>query len=390
MRVRRAVLVMLCWLLPVLAHTETKQQQTVQRLEAVQQRIRALNKQLAGARDEADLAQRQLRSSERAIGKVARKLHELQAQRRDQEQRLTGLDDERAGLRADIEQNQDALIAQVRAAYAMGRQPKLKLLLSQRDPATVSRTIVYYDYLNRARAQHLTVIRADLDALGKVEARIRWETERLAGLEREAREQARALDKERHQRRILVARLRKQLEEQGGQLAGLQKDQERLQEVLKALDRVLADIPDNAGTPQSLARLKGHLGWPVAGSRRVAFGSPRPNGGPSWKGVIIDAAQGEDVRAIHAGRVAFADWLRGMGLLIIIDHGNGDLSLYGHNESLYREAGEWVDSGDLIARVGDSGGQDIAGLYFELRRHGQPVDPVSWCRRDGKVIQPGG
>ncbi|MCP5141083.1 MAG: peptidoglycan DD-metalloendopeptidase family protein [Gammaproteobacteria bacterium] len=389
MRARTIVVILICLLSP-LAHAQSKQQQTERQLEVVKQRIQALNQQLSGARDEADAAQRQLRASERAIGQVASKLHELQAQRHDQEQRLAGLDDERATLRSDIEQNQDALVAQVQAAYAMGQQPKLKLLLSQRDPATISRTIVYYDYINRARARHLNAIRADLDELGKVEARIRWETERLTGLEREARERERELDKERHQRRILVARLRKQLEEQGGQLAGLEKDQERLQEVLKALDRVLADIPDNAGTPQSLARMQGRLGWPVAGSRRVAFGTPRPNGGPTWKGVIIDARQGTDVRAIHAGRVAFADWLRGMGLLIIIDHGDGDLSLYGHNESLYREAGEWVEAGDLVARVGDSGGQERAGLYFELRRNGQPVDPVSWCRKDGKAIVSGG
>lgn len=375
--------ILVCLFVATPLHAQNHEQ-TARRLEDVQQRIKTLSRQLADARDEADVAQRQLRASERSIGQVSRKLHELQVQRRDQQHRLDGLDAERAALQAGIAEHQAALIAQVQAAYAMGGQPKLKLLLSQRDPAVVARTVVYYDYLNRARAQRLQAIRQDLDDMAKVEARIRWETERLTGLEREASAQKRALDKERNQRRILVARLRKQLAEQGGQLAGLEKDQERLQELLKALDRVLADIPDNAGVPQSLANRKGRIGWPVSGSRRVAFGDARPNGGPTWKGVVINAAQGAEVRAVHPGRVAFADWLRGMGLLMIIDHGDGDLTLYGHNESLYREAGEWVETGDLVARVGDSGGQERAGLYFELRRNGQPVDPVSWCRKDGK------
>ena len=355
------------------------------KLSEVTQRIRALGDRLGALQGKADDVQRKLRTAERSIGAIARRQHELAAQLAEQKRRIAGLGGEEKALLESIEDHKQALMAQVQAAYAMGRQAKLKMLLNQDDPASVSRTLVYYDYLNRARAQRLKGIQDDLQNLDKVRRRASWEQQRLAGLQKEAAEQKTRLESERETRKRLLVRLRNQLQLEGTRLAGLKKDQAQLQALLIALDQALADIPEKAGQKVSFKSRKGKLGWPIKGRRLAAFGQPRESGAPGWKGVLLAARRGGEVKAVHAGRVAYADWLRGMGLLIIIDHGDGYLSLYGHNESLYRQVGEWVDTGALIATAGDTGGLDKAAVYFELRRNGKPVDPVAWCRKDGKA-----
>ncbi len=377
---------LILFLAPAMTWSADDHQDTSRRLKDIQSRIHQLSTQLGSVRGKADTLQRDLRVSERAIGKVATQLHELDVQQKEQQRRLQGLDDEKQALERLIEDHHAALEIQVQAAYAMGREAKLKLLLSQEDPGAVARTVVYYDYLNRARAQHLKAVNLALHDQVKIEARIRWETQRLSGLKIETQKKHQRLSKERGARRQLLVRLRDQIKAQGGRLAGLEKDRTHLQALLHALDEVLADIPDDAGQNLVMAKRKGKLGWPVKGRRLSVFGKARGNGGPVWRGVLLAAKQGSKVKAVHQGRVAYADWLRGMGLLIIVDHGDGYMSLYGHNESLYREVGEWVEAGDLVARVGDSGGQSQPALYFELRASGKPVDPVAWCRRDGKPV----
>lgn len=383
---KRLVVGLLLCLIPVLAWSQNDHQNTSQQLKEIQTRIHKLTAKLGSLRGKADTLQDDLRISERAIGKVASQIHDLNLQQQQHQTRLQGLDAENAKLKQDIEEHSIALQAQVQAAYAMGREAKLKLLLSQEDPGAIARTLVYYDYLNRARARRMQAINLALHDQVKVEARIRWESERLIGLKQEAAKKHRRLDKERGARRQLLVKLRDKIKAQGGRLTGLEKDRNHLQDLLQALDQVLADIPDHLGKQIAIAKRKGKLGWPVKGRRLSAFGQPRGNDGPIWHGVLLAAKQGTQVKVVHPGRVAFSDWLRGMGLLIIVDHGDGYMSLYGHNESLYRDVGEWVETGDLIGRVGDSGGQTQSALYFELRVSGKPVDPIVWCRGDGKPV----
>ena len=182
------------------------------------------------------------------------------------------------------------------------------------------------------------------------------------------------------QRRELVAKLTAELQDQGRQLARLQSDERELNALIKGLEQALADIPVEHPQQMQFAALRGRLPWPASGRIVSRFGTPRL-GGLFWDGVMISAPEGREVRAVHHGRVAFADWLRGLGLLMIVDHGDGYMTLYGHNQSLFKEVGDWVEADEAIALVGSSGGRERAGVYFGVRFKGRPVDPAKWCRR---------
>ena len=181
------------------------------------------------------------------------------------------------------------------------------------------------------------------------------------------------------QKQLALDDIRRDIDSEGKQLSQLRKDERALKRILKSLTDLLSDIPGSLTNVKSFGQLKGQLPWPSGGKLTTRFGTARGDSGKRWSGVIIGTQRGDDVRAIARGRVAFSDWLRGYGLLLILDHGDGYMSLYGHNESVYRDTGEWVESGQVIASVGDSGGQHHTGLYFEIRRDGKPINPVKWC-----------
>lgn len=350
------------------------------RLEALRERISGLRTQMQSKSGEKTELSRLLQESEQQIGRLARKLRVLDGRLTRQRDHLNELAIEKTRQSQALDRHREALARQARAAYAMGRQERLKILLNQQDPATVSRVMVYYDYLSRARGQKMRLIRDYMQRLADTEAEILDEERKLARLHDEQARELAAMQRSQGQRRDVVARLTQELNDQSRQLDRLQSDERDLQTLITGLEEALADIP--AEHPQQLAfvGLRGRLPWPASGRIVNRFGSPKL-GALVWDGVMISAPEGREVRAVHHGRVAFADWLRGFGLMLIVDHGDGYMTLYGHNQSLFKEAGDWVEVGEPVALVGSSGGREQAGVYFGIRYQGRAVDPAKWCRR---------
>lgn len=379
-RLRYALLpLLLCLSGPLLATSDV--QGRYAELERLRQRIANLQGELQQDRSRYDSLLGELRRVERQIGRIGRSINELKRKLDEQEKRLAGLQARRTTLQHSIAEQRRYLGGQIRAAYAMGRQEYFKILLNQQDPSAVGRTLTYYDYLNKARSQRITNLNSTIAELEQVRSKLQSETERLQVLRRQREQEQQQMSASRQERQGVVATLQTEISGKDRQLTGLMADEGELKSLLKALTDALEDIPAEPGNHQPFARLRGKLQWPTSGQRLVAFGEPRRVGTLRWQGVVIAGSEGQEVRAVSHGRVAFADWLRGYGLLLIIDHGDGYMSLYGHNQSLYREAGEWVERGDLIAAVGNSGGIEKSALYFEIRKDGKPTDPVRWCRR---------
>jgi len=350
------------------------------RLDTLRSRISGLRAEMESKSGEKTALSRQLQDAEQQIGRLARKLRVLDGRLDRQRERLGELHDEQLAQGRALELQRQALSHQVRAAYAMGRQERLKILLNQQDPATVGRVMVYYDYLSRARVQKMRLIREHIDRLAQTEREIRDEERQLARLQDEQQRELAAMQRSQDLRREVVAQLTRELNDQGQQLDRMQNDERELKTLISGIEEALADIPVEHPQQVDFAGLRGRLPWPAAGQIVSRFGSPRL-GSLVWDGVMISAPEGREVRAVHHGRVAFADWLRGFGLLLIVDHGDGYMTLYGHNQSLFKEAGDWVDVNEPIALVGSSGGRERAGVYFGIRFQGRPVDPAKWCRR---------
>jgi septal ring factor EnvC (AmiA/AmiB activator) len=349
------------------------------KLNLLRQRIGALQHRMDRTRGEHSTLTEQLRDSERRVGHLARRLRVLSGRLARQQSKLRELrNKERADSLALVAQRK-ALGAELRAAYAAGRQERIKLLLNQEDPATLSRVLVYYDYLHRARAARMQALQQSLAQLAHTREQIDRETTHLADLQHKASEQKQALEQSQAKRRKVVRALAQELLSQGQQMARLQHDEARLTELLRGLREALSDIPPETDSEQAFAVRRGRLSWPAKGRIVASFGQTKI-GSLHWDGVMISAPEGRVVHAVHHGRVAYADWLRGFGLLIIIDHGDGYMTLYGHNQSLFKETGDWVEAGEPIATVGNSGGREQSGVYFGIRYKGKPVDPGQWCR----------
>ena len=372
-------LLLLCLSGPLLA--VSKMQSRHAELERLRHRIATLQGELNVDRGRYDTLITELRRVERRIGRTGRSIKKLRQQLVEQENKLSRLQQRRAELQNSIVEQRRHLAGQIRAAYAMGRQEYFKILLNQEDPSAVGRTLTYYDYLNKARSRRIENLNSTIDELEQVRHELNSETARLRELRKQREREMREMEASRKERKGVVGRLRSEISSKDQQLNGLIADESELKSLLKALTEALADIPDDPGDHKPFASLKGKLKWPTRGSRLVAYGASRKLGKLRWQGVLIAGKEGQEVHAISHGRVAFADWLRGYGLLLIIDHGDGYMSLYGHNQSLYREVGDWVEKGDAIAAVGNSGGTDRSALYFEIRKDGKPTDPVRWCRR---------
>lgn len=349
------------------------------KLEKLRQRIRGLRERIQQARGEHSSLSDQLEQSEQEIGRLARRLRVLRGRLQRQQARLLELRQSEREQQQALRDERDLLEQQVRAAYAMGRQEQLKILLNQQDPAVVSRVLAYYDYLNRERIGRMQHLRDGLARLHQTQNRIGQEQQRLEKLQAQRLAEMQGLEQAQSARREVLVKLDSELSDHGQELTRLQADEQQLQTLLKGLREALLDIPAAPVQQKRFQQLQGALQWPVRGTLRHAFGEPKI-GALRWDGVMIGAAEGDEVRAVHAGRVAFADWLRGFGLLLIVDHGNGYMTLYGHNQSLFKEAGEWVETGEPVAAVGSTGGRKDSGVYFAIRHHGKAVNPVKWCR----------
>jgi septal ring factor EnvC (AmiA/AmiB activator) len=349
-----------------------------QELADVQERISKLKLSMDEAAAERDRLTGELQEIEIAIAEQRTRIKEIERDQRYTASKKQKLDAELAEREAHLDAESEALAAQVRAAYMSGSQEKIKLLLNQHDPATLGRLMAYYRYLNDYRADNIGAVIEEIRKLDELRSQIAAEEARLAQLARKRYDELGRLNTSLESRRDLLASLRRKISDSGKEVERLAAQEKDLSRLITELTSILSDYPISSEQPFS--ELRGRLTWPVAGTLLHDFGQPRA-GGIQWNGVVLAAPRGREVRAVYHGRVAFADWLAGMGLLVIVDHGDGYMTLYGYNETILKNTGDWVAPGDVIATVGDSGGQAQASLYFELRRGKRPEDPRRWVTR---------
>jgi len=384
--------------LPALADNARQQE-----LRELRERIKVLQEEIEQATEGRSEVADALKHSERRISDVNRGLRQLGGRQRELANNLRQLAADTQTTQNEISEQQKRLAELIRERYRRGEGDALKLVLNGQNPGEVARNLEYYGYIGRARAELIGQHRASLAQLRALQAKTREQSERLEQLRRQQTEQKKTLESERQARQQVLYSLSEQIRKQRREISTLERNEKRLAELITRLSRLAAQkarrpapnpAPGAARVPgkavekvadASLAgvafsRLKGRLALPVAGEITSRYGQSRAGGGPAWKGLFIRARQGNDVRAVGSGEVVFADWLRGFGNLIILDHGADYLSLYSNNESLYKQAGERVRAGDVIASVGATGGQDEPGLYFELRHQGKPFDPLAWVK----------
>lgn len=363
-----------------------------QELRELRGRIEKLQAGLAAAEKSSGEAADQLRESGKAVSEAHRSLFELSQRRRALEGELEVIAKRDGETRSGIS-TQEALAGKLlRLQYQQGAPDRLRLALEGRDPATLARHLQYYNYVQRSRAEVIGQLRRKAEELAGLARDAAARREELAQNEAASADEARVLERERVARAAVVARLANEMALGRREIGKLKRDEVRLSKLVEDIARTLAarrpegrpapgkridSVADASAAAKPFEALRGRLKLPVLGELVNRYGSNR-DAGSTWKGLFIRAVSGETVRAVADGRVVYADWLRGFGNLMILDHGKGYMSLYAYNEGLLRQVGEKVRGGDAVAQVGASGGSEESGLYFELRRDGKPFDPLRW------------
>ncbi|MBF8268677.1 MAG: Peptidase M23 protein [Gammaproteobacteria bacterium] len=373
----RAFLIYLCCI--VIAFAEEDNAQKAAELETLRTRIKDVESNIQAARSETDQIYKDLQDNEVAAAAVSQKLADIDKDINNSVQSLAELNVKQSAMQATLGEERKYLAQQIRAAYKMGKNDYLKLLLNQEDPARIGRMLAYYDYFNKARALRINQVQETLAGISLLERQIQTEKAALDQLRAEQLVKLEEYTSHRISRQGIIIRLENFIAEQDKQLHTLQLDEQELAELVSRLEQPESIVQTFEDIPP-FNKLKGKLAWPVKGELKSRFGGLRKGGKLKWQGVSIAAASGNDVEAVSPGRVIFADWFRNMGLLLIIDHGGGYMSLYGHNERLLKKVGDWVGEREAIAKVGDTGGQQQPNLYFEIRHSGNPQDPGLWCK----------
>ncbi len=350
--------------------------------------LRALQKRIIGLQQELEIdtnkyakSEQTLRRTERKIGHINKKIRHLDIQLKAQKKKLTKLRKQEQAQQKSLAKQRQLLTGQIRATYATGRQEYLKILLNQQDPAALGRILTYYDYFNRARSDEIGLLTQTIASIKETQQDLKKVQQQTQLFQQQRHDDKRALTKSKVERKKVINKLRLEISSKSGQLAQMQRNEDRLQQILQQLDLALEEFP--AAAPiidKPFARLKGQLKWPIKGRHLHDFGAPRKMAGLRWNGVVIKAKEGANIRSIAHGQVIFSDWLRGYGLLIIIDHGGGYMSLYGHNQSLFKDVGDSVDRNEVIGLIGSSGGSNRNALYFEIRHNSKPTNPKRWCK----------
>jgi len=350
-----------------------------QELEEVRERISELKRSMDQSASSRDRLTGELRTAEVEISEKRIRLKELERERNYSISKIEKLDAQVSAREAELEHESHELASQVRAAYMNGSQERIKLLLNQRDPATLGRLITYYRYLNDYRAGNIETVSAYLRELAELRGKVAAEEARLANLAKQRYAELTKLNTAQEKRRQLLVSLRGRMADEGREIEQLAAQEKDLSQLIAELSSILSDYPISSESPFS--EHKGRLTWPVAGSLVHDFGQPRVTDRLKWNGVVLAAPRGREVRSIYHGRVVFSDWLAGLGLLVIVEHGEGYMTLYGYNDTTLKNTGDWVAPGDVIATVGDSGGQARTALYFEIRRGTRPLNPRKWVTK---------
>ena len=372
--------------LPSVASDKAKQEKD---LKALQARIGKLQDTIRVKQDSKSAYVKQLKDIEQNIGAISQKIQASRKSIAGKESNLEKLRQSRSSSQQQLSQQNAALAQQVYAAFTLGKHDKLKLLFSQQDIGALQRTLVYYQYFSTAKVELIEKVKTHIGHIRKSETDIIQAKKALEINYQQLTDQEAQLKQDRDKRKNIIASLDKQLNKQGSILNKLQDEAEQLQNLIESIEEILVDAPEPRFDDKPFAKLRGELAWPVNGKVQEMFGRQRQLSDLRWQGIVIEAPAGRPVRAISRGRVAFADWLRGLGNIIIIDHGDSYLSLYGHSEVLFKSAGEWVEAGDIISSIGNSGGRQEPGLYFEIRNKGKPQDPAKWLK-NGKYFSASG
>lgn len=354
-------------------------------LTLLRERMKSVEKSISLTQQSKTKEERELRQIERQLSASSQKIQSLNDKLAQANKKIKALKNEQALLTDGITAQKSLLAEQLKSAYLMGKQQRVKMLLNQQQPDRMSRVLKYYDYFNQARIDNVEALEADIQQLLIVEDDLEVEKQQLASLIAAKQVENKTLASSKKRRQSILATLSKQMKSSTQELSELKENEKRLTELIVSIRQAINDIPLLTQQNKPFKNLKGKLSWPIKGSIRKKFGSARKSG--RYDGVVIAAREGTVIRSISHGRVVYADWLRGYGLLIIVDHGANYMSLYAFNEGLYKEVGDWVEVGEAIGTVGVSGGQQEAGLYFSIRKNGKPVNPIHWCRavKKGRV-----
>ena len=405
--------------------------QTKQEIAKAAKDIAEIKRQLSTIQQEKSAAEQALKTTETEIGQLEKQVNELKTQEKDTQQELLALDKQKEQLQSARKAQHKLIAIQARAAFQSGQQEPLRLLLNQQQPEKFSRNLTYYQYIGKARQKQINEFNDTLQQLAGISAEIAEQQRLLAEHRSSLISKQDSLQALRKQRQEKVAAISQKQRKESQSLQTRQADQAALNKVLSTIEATLARQDREAKEAErkrqqriaeqqriaaqqrqqssitnlikpankkpkgpmvstavthsggSFASVRGRLPWPVNGRVIAGFGSPRGDNRAKWDGVLISSSAGTQVRAVHSGRVVFADWLRGAGLLVIVDHGDGYLSLYCHNQSLLATPGDVVQAGQAISTVGNTGGRDQPALYFAIRQKGQPMDPARWCRTQG-------
>lgn len=361
---------------PVLPQSEV----TPAQIEDLKERIEDIDDWLADAEEDRSELEQQLAASERKISRLTRERRTLSEQVAEQQRRLKELEQQERSLTETLERQRKSLKRQVRAAWMEGDAPAIKVLLNEVEPERIARTMTYYEYLSRDTVERLNAFNKSLLALKDTQRQVHATRTELAKSERSVAQRQEQLSQSRQQRQKTLAALTADIKNRQGERAELESDRKRLEKLLQEVQEAIADIP-TPNESQPFKTLQSKLPWPVKGKVLSGFGDRYADGKLQRSGLLIDTGDEVEIKAVHYGRVVFANRLRGFGLITIIDHGDGYMTLYGHSSSLFTSPGDWVAAGEAIAQAGRTGGTDHAALYFEVRRNGKPTNPRSWLAR---------
>jgi len=374
---------------PAKTQEEAREQQ-----RELRERISALQKKLAAAEEIKSEASDALRESEQAISEANRELRDLNRQSRESGAKLGALRKSSQDTGNALRAQQDLLARMLRQQYLQGQSDALRLVLSREDPNDMARQLHYLAHVARARAQLVDGLRSNLREIDRLQAEITEEAAAIARIAAEQTAQRKRLEQEKRARAEVLSRVSRDIRSQQREMRAMQANENRLARLVDQLSKLVVRkpaagsrprprteaVPSSRNDDSPFAALRGKLALPVRGELGSRFGSPRADGGVTWKGLFIAARSGDDVRAVADGRVVYADWLRGFGNLLILDHGDNYMTLYANAEALLKQVGDNIRGGETVATVGNSGGNPESGLYFEMRHEGRPFDPLSWVK----------
>jgi septal ring factor EnvC (AmiA/AmiB activator) len=362
----------------VAATTPSKAEAKIQ-LKDLKKKIRKAKDNLQANSKRYNQAALELIKVEKEIAKISSELRSVEKKLAATGERLDRLKKQQKTLLNDKRSQKLALAKQIRAAYGNGKEEYIKLLLNQDDPAEFGRMLGYFEYLNKARSREINQITKTFKELAQVATEIAESKKTLSKLAQDGQQKIAQLQQQQQKRKAIATRWQMKVNQSDKRLTSLLANEKELQTIIDTVREAIEVYMANENL-QGLGRLKRKLRWPIKGKMTSKFGSKRHLGQMRWKGVLIEAAEGKPVHSISSGRVVFADWLRGYGLLMIVDHGKKYMTLYGHNQTLLKSVGDWIEPGEVISLVGNTGGQAKSALYFEVRYKNKPVNPALWCR----------